>query len=374
MEYSTNKKVMTKINNIYFLLPGTEINENRECVPVGGYKVIYEYANMFATEGYNVIIAYSHARCHYNSLWKYIYTFLGFYYRKLKKQLNGGTYFQFNKKVKKIFCYRFSSPWLNLKGTDIAFATAYETAKELWDIKGIPKERKYYFIQDYETWSASEENIQASYRLGMNNIVIAPWLKEKVEQARADATCITDGFNFNDFKLILPIEQRDKYHIVMLNHILEHKRCIDAWAALDIVKKAIPQLHVTMFGVYPCPQVLPSWYTYHKNPTKKELTDIYNKGAIYVAASDFEGFGLTIGEAMICGCAVACTNNGGFTCMAKDRETALVSNIYDVKALAGNIISLISNDKLRFKIAQNGNEYIKNFTWDSSFKKLKQLL
>lgn len=365
---------MKKINKIYFLLPGTELNENRECVPVGGYKVIYEYANMLASDGYSVVIAYSHARCHYKSLWKYIYSFLGFYFRKVRKQLNGGTYFQFHENVSKLFCYKYSSPWLKLKSTDIAFATAYETAEELNAINSIPQERKYYFIQDYETWAAPEENVKKSYRLGMNNIVIAPWLKEKVEQAGAEAICITNGFNFNDFTLTLPIEQRDKYHIVMLNHTLEHKRCIDAWAALKIVKKAIPHLHVTMFGVYPCPKDIPAWYTYHKNPTKKELARIYNEGAIYVAASDFEGFGLTIGEAMICGCAVACTNNGGFTCMAKDKETALVSNIYDVKALADNIINLISNNDLRIKIAKNGNEFIKNFTWDSSYEKLKQLI
>ena len=36
---------MRKINKIYFLLPGTEVNKKREYVPVGGYKVIYEYAN-----------------------------------------------------------------------------------------------------------------------------------------------------------------------------------------------------------------------------------------------------------------------------------------------------------------------------------------
>ncbi len=365
---------MREIDKIYFLLPGREINENGECVPVGGYKVIYEYANMFAAGGYDVVIAYSHARCHYSSLWKYVYTFIGFIYRKIRGQLKAGTYFPLNKKIKKMFCYRFASPWLKFNKNDIAFATAYETATELNKIKDIQQNRKYYFIQDYEIWAGTEKEVKNSYRLGMHNIVIAPWLKEKVQQAGAEAVCITNGFNFEEFKLTQPIENRDKYHIVMLNHILDHKRCADTWAALNIVKEAIPKLHVTMFGVYPCPNNLPSWYNYHKNPTKKDLTDIYNKGAIYVAASDFEGFGLTIGEAMICGCAVACTNNGGFTCMAKNNKTALVSNIYDIEALAANIIRLISNDTLRINIAKEGNKYIKNFTWDSSYNKLKQLL
>lgn len=374
MEYSTNRNGMKKIDKIYFLLPGTEINENRECVPVGGYKVIYEYANMFASDGYNVIIAYSHARCHYKNPLKYIYTFLGFYYRKFRGQLRAGTYFSFNKNVHKLFCYRFSFPWLTIEHNAIVFATAYETAKELNQIKSIPQSQKYYFIQGYELWAADEEQLKESYRFGMKNIVIAPWLKEKVQEAGAKAICLTNGFNFKEFQLTIPFNERDKYHVVMLNHILEHKRCIDAWNALKIVKEVVPQLHVTMFGVYPFPEDLPSWYSYHKNPSKSELNNIYNQGAIYVAASDFEGFGLTVGEAMICGCAVACTNNGGFTCMAKNEQTALVSDIYDVNALAENIKRLILDDNLRFQIAKNGNDYIQNFTWESSFNKLKQQL
>ena len=351
-----------------------EINKNRECIPIGGYKVVYEYANMLAKDGYNVVIAYSHARCHNNSLYKVLYSFIGFYYRKVRKQLRGGTYFKFDEHICKKFYYRYSAPWFHLKNNDIAFATAYETACELNEINTISQDRKYYLIQDYETWADTDKNIDASYRFGMHNIAIAPWLHEKIEKAGAKATYLPNGFNFDEFQLTKPIEGRDKYHVVMLNHILDHKRCVDAWKALNIAKEQIPELHVTMFGAYEKPSDMPSWYKYFKNPSKEELNNIYNNGAIYIAASDFEGFGLTIGEAMICGCAVTCTNNGGFLCMAKDNDTALVSNIYDVEALAKNICLLVKDDKLRCQIAKRGNEYIKKFTWEASFNKLKQLL
>lgn len=71
----------------------------------------------------------------------------------------------------------------------------------------------------------------------MHNIVIAPWLLDKVKEAGAEAACIPDGFNFTEFSLKKAIETRDRYHIVMLYHELEHKRCNDSWAALEIVKK-----------------------------------------------------------------------------------------------------------------------------------------
>lgn len=362
---------MTK-RKIIFLLPGMDYNPTtNKAIAVGGYKVVYEYANRFAADGYDVTIAYSHTRCFGVSLWRRFYAFVGYHYRKLRNQLRGAEWFDLNPNVKKLFCYRFSPENLKLESGDVVFATAYETAVELNALNQIPNVHKCYFIQGYELWSDTEENVQKSFRFGMHNFVIAPWLQEKVENAGANATLITNGFNFEEFHLDIPIEARSRYEVVMLNHKLNHKRCVDAWAALAKVKKEVPQLHVTMFGVYPPPMDMPDWYTYYQCPTKEQLNAIYNKGAIYVAASDFEGFGLTIGEAMICGCAVACTDNGGFACMAKHGDTALLSPIYDVDALAQNIVSLIKDDELRIKISQSATEYIRKFDWGISYAKLR---
>ena len=216
--------------------------------------------------------------------------------------------------------------------------------------------------------------MKASYRFGFHNIAIAPWLQDIVKESGAESTLITNGLDFQRFSLNKPIEERSPFEIVLLNHTLEHKRVQDSRAALDLVKKQIPELHVTMFGTCDAPKDMPSWYTYHCQPTGQELCDIYNNGAIYVAASDFEGFGLTIGEAMICGCAVACTDNGGFRCMAKHEKTALLSQVYDVEALAENIIRLINDNELRHEIAHKGNDNIQQFTWEKSYQKLKTLL
>ena len=60
--------------------------------------------------------------------------------------------------------------------------------------------------------------------------------------------------------------------------------------------------------------------------------------------------------------------------MAKDGETALVSPIKDAQALANNIIRLIKDDELRHRIARSGNEFIKQFNCESSYKKLKETL
>ena len=364
-----------KSNRIIFLLPGCDIDATtRKCVPVGGYKVVYEYANMLSRDGYDVVLAFSHARCKYNNPFRHIYGFVGYLYRKYTSQLRAGEYFGLNPSIHKWFPYCYHRPFVPFRNTDLVFATAYYTAVELNNLSQIPLDNKYYFIQDYEVWSARSEEVKASYSFGMHNIVIAPGLQDIVSECGAESNLIPNGLDFQRFAVNEPIEDRSPFEIILLNHTLEHKRVQDSRTALEIVKREIPELHVTMFGTCDAPKDMPSWYTYHHQPTGQELCDIYNSGAIYVAASDFEGFGLTVGEAMICGCAVACTDNGGFRCMAENEKTALLSPVYDVEALAKNIIRLIKDNDLRHKIAYEGNLGIQHFTWEKSYQKLKALL
>lgn len=363
------------LNRVIFLLPGCDIDSStRKCVPVGGYKVVYTYANMLASDGFDVVLAFSHARCHYPNPLRHIYGYAGYLYRKFSGQLFAGKWFNLNHSIKKWYPYCYQNPFISFHNSDLVFATAYDTAVELNKISQIPKENKYYLIQGYEIWRDTPEAVRESYRFGMKNIVIAPWLQDIVGESGAESTLITNGLDFNRFSLSKSIDDRSPFEVVLMNHTLEQKRLQDSRAALDIVKKQIPKLHVTMFGTCDAPKDMPSWYTYHRQPMENELCDIYNNGAIYVAASDFEGFGLTIGEAMICGCAVACTDNGGFRCMAEHEVTALLSPVYDVEALAKNIIRLITDDDLRHKIAYAGNLGIQKFTWEKSYQKLKAFI
>ena len=77
---------------------------------------------------------------------------------------------------------------------------------------------------------------------------------------------------------------------------------------------------------------------------------------------------------MICGAAIACTDNLGYREMAIDHKTALLSPIRDAEALAENIIYLIEHNDERYRIADAGNKYIKQFTWESAYKKFATVL
>jgi len=61
--------------------------------------------------------------------------------------------------------------------------------------------------------------------------------------------------------------------------------------------------------------------------------------------------------------------------MAKHEKTALLSPVGDSQALACNIIRLINDDQLRFKLAEAGNAYIKkHFSWETAHQSFDNVL
>jgi hypothetical protein len=110
---------------ICFILPAYS------CIPVGGYKVVYEYANRLAADGFSVSIVYPRAPV------KIKYSRTYFIYFAMR--------YLFSRFVRKLFGYDVGDEWFRLDSrisifhvwgisgdrvpyADIYFATAVETA------------------------------------------------------------------------------------------------------------------------------------------------------------------------------------------------------------------------------------------------------
>lgn len=343
--------------------------------PAGGPKVIYEYSNRLIEHGWAVNIVYHIHKPTLKSFKrkKFLIPAIDFVKTLLKKKrgaLSGKNWFKLNHKVTELFLMNLEEK--NLPKSSIFIATGINTAKYVRDLQ-ISDSRKFYLIQGFENWDGiSDENVIETYHYPLTKFVISKGLKSILDNERLDGIYLPNGFDFEYFQLHQPIEQRDKYSIAMMYHISDLKGISECFAALEIVRKIFPQITLNMFGAYPLNFRPPKWITYIQNPNKKQHNDIYNNSSIFINASRSEGWGLTIGEAMICGCAVACTDNNGFREMVKDRETGLLSPVCDINSLANNIIYLIENDERRIEIAKYGNEAIKEFSWDKSYKILEQ--
>ena len=98
------------------------------------------------------------------------------------------------------------------------------------------------------------------------------------------------------------------------------------------------------------------------------LRKLYNTATVFVAASRTEGMALPPAEALLCGCALVCTDIGGFKMYAIDNETALMSPVFDIDALAHNIFCLMINTEKRIALAKAGRELLQQYTWDNAYK------
>ncbi len=338
----------------------------------GGLKVVCEYANRFAAAGYETHIIYAGSIFYAKKSLLFKLSGIVRYLQTLYRGYSCKSWFPLDERVKEHWAFSLNER--HVPKTDVYIATAPYTAMYLNEYK-IDASRKFYFIQGYENWGAvTDEMLRATYRYPSTKIVISKWLQRILAEEGQQAEFIPNGFDFNKFKITRPIQEKDKFSVTMVYHSMELKDCDLGFRALEIVHNKYPQLRVRLFGLPENPGNLPDWYSYNQRPDAITHRNLYNDSAIFIATSRSEGWGLTIGESMLCGCAVCCTEIDGYKEMAEDGENALLSPIGDAEKMAANVIRLIENDELRYKIAENGNSSIQQFNWESSFEKYKNLI
>lgn len=350
---------------ILFLLP---IGPN---IPMGGVKVIYDYCCRFVDDGYDITIIYAaYFKSTDKKLSRKIKSVAKYIYAKLFFR-NGYSWYKKPPKITERFIWEINN---NISDYDAYIATTVNTAPYLANLN-VNHSKKYYFIQGFENFVVADEQfVKWTYRLPLKKIVISKWLSKIVEKEGQKCVIIPNGFNPKKYYQTIPFDKKDKYLISMLYHVNTNKDVNVGMKAVELAKKEIPELKLVLFGAYPKPKNLPEWVSYCQNPTAEKHLLLNNMAAIYLGCSRVEGWGLTIGEAMMCGQAVVCTDNDGYLEMAENRKNALVSNVGDSEALAANIILLVKDDELRIKLAKKGMEDIKKFNFDTSYDILKKFV
>lgn len=346
---------------ITFILPGY----GRK--PIGGYRVVYEYANQFVSRGHEVSVVHP------------IYLLNSF---KPKMSL----YKNLRNKAAQVrdrlipphtVKWQYVDPRVNLSyvptpdakyvpDADAVIATAWQTA-EYVEKYPLTKGEKFYLIQHYEIWSGPKKRVDATWKSNLHKIVIAKWLYKLAKQMGIDDVIhIPNAIDHKKFRLVNSIKNR-KQRISMLFSTTELKGSKDGIKALLIAKEVFPELSAVLFGVGPRSKIIPQWIEYVQNPSQDYLVkNIYNGSSMYLCSSWMEGWHLPPAEAMACGCAVVSTDIGGVRDYAIDGETALLSPPRNPEKLAENIIKLIKDDNLRIQIAKRGRSNILNFTWEHS--------
>jgi len=332
--------------------------------PVGGAKIMYEYANRLAGKGHKVSIFHAVKRPFKKSSTPIWVKWVIFMLRGVARP----KWFPLDKRIKSVIVPSITDK--HIPDADIVISTWWQmtyAVSELSPSKG----KKFNLIQDYEIWKGMEEKVHASYSLPVHHLVIARYLQQLVaDHSGVQPVHIPNAIESKKFFVQTPLQQRANASLIMLYSEEPRKGTPDGIAALKLVKQDHPELQVTFFGVYPRPQDLPEWISYHYRPGN--LAELYNQAAIFFSPSLGEGWALPPAEAMACGCAVVCTNIGGHLDYAIENETALLAGPGNVKEMAEKINSVIDDHPLRMKLAKGGSTLISSrFSWEASVQKLE---
>ena len=338
--------------------------------PVGGFKIVYEYANRLAERGHNVNLIHP-SYTFRETLLKNTKYLLRYYQRKIDKSYNPDSWFTLDPKVNSLWVREISD--INIPDADVLIATAWRTAacsEMLSETKG----RKFYFIQHYETWNGKDEEVNRTWKMPFKKIVIAGWLKEIAESMGEPSYYVPNAFDFSEFDMDIKPEDRTGQKVMMLYNKLEFKGSIYGLKAFEKLKQELPDLGVILFGVPEKPEDLPEWINYYRTPDRQLLRKLYNESSVFISPSISEGFPLPPAEAMMCGAALACTDIGGHREYAIDGETAVLFMPKDVDGMVTALKKLLSDREFRIRLAYSGNKFIRQFTWQRSVDDFENIL
>lgn len=348
---------------INFILPQ---NGNE---PVGGYKVVYQYANYLSEKQhevhiYFVILPNGNGLTYAISLLK----------RKVISM--------FNNKTRKVTWFKLA------KGVRLHFnviphqvtrinsgkivATFWKTAF-LVNKSRVKKNNKFYLIQGFEVFAGLEERIIESWKLSLNKIVISKWLLQKLKSIGERAEYIP---NFLDLNIWHHVTKKNSNPTVsMLWHENSRKGSKIGLEVIFELKRSIPDLEAILFGTSERPSLLPKWIGYFQNASEEELREkIYSQSDVYIMTSEFEGWGLTAMEAMAVGTAVVSTANGGIDEFSLEDKTVKKVSVGNFVEMKNAVFDLLIDKESRKRQEMAAIQMIKQFSLEESGQHFEKFL
>lgn len=314
---------MSNAGAVHFLLLG--VSES----PVGGYKVVYEYANALAELGVETHVWHSTAYYALPATRRRVSGRRGVkrvkaagraMWTRLRLRRRLVRWFDLDPRVHAHLTAGLPSP--RLSASDVVIATAIETTAYAGRLAARAGARSAALIQHLETWSASRADIVDAWSQVDERIVIAPWLEKECTDAGLSSILIPNAVDAGAFPPGPPLAGRAPGILTLLSP--------HGYKRPDVVLAALRAVHagsghagsaataLVAFGQSAPPADLPEYVTYHRQPDAATLAQLYRSATVYLCGSDAEGWHLPPAEATLAGAAVVSTDIGGVRVSMED--------------------------------------------------------
>lgn len=263
----------------------------------------------------------------------------------------------------------------DLPDADVVIGTWWETLEWI-DKLSARKGAKVHFVQGHEVLPGLPiDRVEATYRNPCHKIVVSEWLREvmgDLYQARS-VTVVPNGIDLARFK---PMDsERNVMEIGLVWSDAECKNSMMGIDAAEIARARLPELHLTVFGAGPCPDVCRDrdWITYRASPAQDEIPSIYARCRLWLFTSIAEGFGLPILEALASGTPVVATRAGAAPQLIDGTNGRLID--CDADQMAAAIVSMFGHTEAEWAaFAASARQTALEFDWEKSAQKFEAAL
>lgn len=338
--------------------------------PVGGTRIVYEQANRLAARGHEVTVIHPVKLEPARKLSKRLRLWLRYRAWTKSGEWAPSRWMKVDPRVRMVWAPDLAPE--RFPSADVVVATTWNTVAPILKLPADRGKRVFY-SQHWDFGYGPDDQIRAAWAGADARIVINRAAQKAARATGFDAAYVPNGLDPEAFGIDAPLASRDPAHVAMLYHPALHKGAADGLKALSLARESVPNLTAELFGGAE-PSELPNWITCRRGLSDAQLRALYNRASVFISASANEGWGLAPCEAGVCGCAIAVSDNFGHREFAIDGETALVSPVGDVEALAANIVRLAKDAELRGRLNTALRAKLAEFSWSRSSELFEQAL
>jgi glycosyltransferase involved in cell wall biosynthesis len=264
----------------------------------------------------------------------------------------------------------------DLPEADVVVATWWKTA--VW-VAGLSpsRGRKAHFMQHYESWGGTPEQVDAAYRLPIPKIVLTEWLAGIVrERFGQEPLALVPNSVDTDLFHAPPRGKRPVPTVGLTYFRIEPKGCDISLQAFELARKEEPRLKLVSMGYEdPIPTLpLPADAEFHHRPPQEQLPDLYAACDAWLFGSRVEGFGLPILEAMACRTPVIGTPAGAAPELLAKGGGLLVPG-EDPPAMAAAILNVARMNEEEWRgVSDRALATVTGYTWDDATDRFEAAL